>query len=284
MKKAIGLIIPILASSIFSSNLDSSLSETSIRPFSGLEQKIEFPVTISISEKDTKQLRGKLREELKNKYNISALGSYLDNLESEFKDKIKEVNLNNPNSLDKTYSLEAILPNNFLVGEMELNLEINKKERMLYVYQNFNSEKKLLLKTGTALGKPGFSTPAGTFFIKRIVLDPWWYPPQTWAKGKSAEKPGKNNAYGLYMAELCKNDMPAKYEFSPSGDAGIRIHSTNHPLSIGSYSSHGCVRVHPDAAEELFPFLLRYSPHLDGIKNGRGIVHPLEKPIKVEIK
>jgi len=32
----------------------------------------------------------------------------------------------------------------------------------------------------------------------------------------------------------------------------IGIHGTNHPVSVYSYRTHGCVRLHPDDIEALF--------------------------------
>ena len=79
------------------------------------------------------------------------------------------------------------------------------------------------------------------------------------------------------MSELSRDALPGNHGFGVQGDTHIRIHSTNNPRSIGRYASHGCIRLDPNVANELFPALLHYLPHDPGQKNGRGIVHPLHE-------
>jgi murein L,D-transpeptidase YcbB/YkuD len=86
------------------------------------------------------------------------------------------------------------------------------------------------------------------------------------------------------MSELSKKNEKGDYAFSVPGDSGIRLHSTNNPKSIGTYSSHGCIRLSPPVAEELFPTLLKYIPHKEPKKNERGIIYPLDRIIPVTIR
>jgi lipoprotein-anchoring transpeptidase ErfK/SrfK len=127
-----------------------------------------------------------------------------------------------------------------------------------------------------------FPTPSGHFYLKRINERPWWYPP-AWAREKKPKAPGPNNPYGLWMAELFRTNGICGYEFSPPGDARIRMHSTNNPRSMGQYASHGCVRIHPEVAGELFPAILHYTPHREPKTNGRGTIYPFNKVIPVQI-
>jgi hypothetical protein len=185
------------------------------------------------------------------------------------------------------------VPQNFLVKEMDLYAVVNKKTLTMQMYQRLADKDELLLETKVATGGMamdhstgkvrGFGTPSGKFYIKRIVYEPWWYPPE-WAEEDKPSKPGPNNPYGMWMAELSTNSVPAGYGFGVPGDSSIRVHSTNKAWSIGTRSSHGCVRLHPAVAGELFPAMLHYTPHKEPKKNGRGTVYPLEKAIPVEIR
>lgn len=257
-----------------------------------IEEKLKPSLDISIKKSE----KNEIREVIKKNFEIQGIyifGNYLDEIENNLREKINSDTENNLE--DRIYNFATEIPENFLTGEMNFNIKINKKERKLYVYQNLQNpgdEKILLLETLIALGGKAkdystgkfrnFPTSQGKFYIKRINNEPWWYPP-LWAEEKKPKKPGKSNPYGLWMVELCKDNKPAGYEFSPTSDAKIRMHSTNNPSSIGSYSSHGCIRIHPRIAEELFPALLHYSKHKEPKKTGRGIIYPLENPILVEI-
>jgi lipoprotein-anchoring transpeptidase ErfK/SrfK len=176
-------------------------------------------------------------------------------------------------------------------NEPKLRIEVNKATRRLGLFHGL--EDVLLLYTPVAIGGNAkdhstgeirnFGTPSGKYYIKRIVQNPWWYPP-SWAEETKPLKPGTDNHYGLWMAELCRDKRAANHGFSVSGDSKIRLHSTNEPASIGQDQTHGCVRLHPDIAEELFRFILCHYRLDEGKKNARGIVYPLREPILIEIK
>src|ERR1700683_4965062 len=57
-------------------------------------------------------------------------------------------------------------------------------------------------------------------------------------EGVDEIEPGPNNPLGKYWIGL---SFPV-----------IGIHGTNHPISVYSYRTHGCVRLHPDDIEALF--------------------------------
>jgi hypothetical protein len=190
----------------------------------------------------------------------------------------------------------ANVPDNFLDKEMDLYIVIDRKALMARLFQRYGSEELQLLETKVATGglamdyKTGkmrdFSTPSGKYYIKRVNKEPWWIPPE-WAKESEKKKkvePGPKNPYGLWMAELFIDPRPIGYHHYTDGDSGLRLHSTDKPRSIGTRSSHGCVRLHPYVAEELFTAILHYVPHREPRKNTRGTVYPLEKVIPVVIK
>ncbi|MDD5133447.1 MAG: L,D-transpeptidase [Candidatus Nanoarchaeia archaeon] len=242
-------------------------------------------------------LRNFLRDKITEQNNSYLFGKCLDDAVSNFIIRFNKLYSQIRNSCyeplqDGNLDYALVMPKSFLEDEMDISIEIDKKDLLLKVYQNFNSQNLLLLEKPVALGKGktivkdkemNFNTPSGTFYIKRIVTYPWWYPPE-WSDAKGPIKPGKNNPYGIWMAETCSNLEIEGYEINLKGDDGIRIHSTNMPLSIGKYASHGCIRVHPDVAEELFPAILYYIYHKEPKTNSRGTIYPLEKVIEVRIE
>ncbi|PIN90271.1 hypothetical protein COU57_03905 [Candidatus Pacearchaeota archaeon CG10_big_fil_rev_8_21_14_0_10_32_14] len=188
------------------------------------------------------------------------------------------------NYLSRHNTLDGFkIPQNFIDDEMDLSIEVYKsKIPFLRVFQTYKSNQILLLEDEVALGRKGRSTPSGEFYLRRIIENPWWYPP-SWADTNKPSRPGKNNPYGLWMSELSRENAQGDHDFSVSRDSNIRIHSTNSPDSIGKYASHGCIRLHPNTAAELFPAFLYYTPHQDPKKNSRGKIYPLEKTIKLSI-
>jgi L,D-transpeptidase ErfK/SrfK len=99
-----------------------------------------------------------------------------------------------------------------------------------------------------AIGQPGkqWQTPTGSFTVIQMREDPTWRVPasiqlEEEQQGKEVVdeiEPGPNNPLGKYWIGL---SFPV-----------IGIHGTNHPISVYSYRTHGCVRLHPDDIEALF--------------------------------
>ena len=82
--------------------------------------------------------------------------------------------------------------------------------------------------------------PPGIWRIVDKQRNPWWYPPTTsaWAKGLKPVPPGPSNPLGTRWMGL--------------DAAGVGIHGTDAPASIGYSASHGCVRMQVPDAEWLF--------------------------------
>jgi flagellar hook assembly protein FlgD len=92
-----------------------------------------------------------------------------------------------------------------------------------------------------AMGMPGWSTPLGHTYVEAKRVWPTWYPP-SWAGMSGPVGPGRSNPLG-----------PRAMNLAPGGyDTGIRIHGTNNPSSIGTYASHGCIRMYPKDVIWLF--------------------------------
>lgn len=95
---------------------------------------------------------------------------------------------------------------------------------------------------GTAM--QGYSTPPGTWKVIDKRENPTWYnpAPDTWGAGMPLVIPGgPNNPLGTRALYL---DAP-----------GIRIHGTPDTGSVGSYVSHGCIRMRMWEVEELYPLV-----------------------------
>jgi L,D-transpeptidase ErfK/SrfK len=97
---------------------------------------------------------------------------------------------------------------------------------------------------GVATAKGGFVTPQGSWTVINKVMNPTWInpAPDTWGKDDPPMiPPGPGNPLGTR----------ALYLNAP----GIRIHGTYASSSIGSYASHGCIRMRIPDSEALYPLV-----------------------------
>jgi lipoprotein-anchoring transpeptidase ErfK/SrfK len=100
--------------------------------------------------------------------------------------------------------------------------------------------RRLVRTFRVATGQAIYPTPAGLWRIVDKQRDPWWYPPtyDEWAKGLKPVPPGPSNPLGTRWMGL--------------NAAGVGIHGTDAPTSIGYSASHGCIRMQVPEAEWLF--------------------------------
>jgi hypothetical protein len=92
-----------------------------------------------------------------------------------------------------------------------------------------------------AAGSPQYPTPTGEWTVMAKAENPVWInpAPEGWGKSLPDMIPGgPDNPLGTRALYL---DAP-----------GIRIHGTSASYSIGSYASHGCIRMLMDDVEELY--------------------------------
>ena len=123
-------------------------------------------------------------------------------------------------------------------------IEVNLPQRMLFHFE----DGRLSGAYPVAIGQPAkqWRTPTGSFKVIQMREDPTWRVPASIQReeeeeGKDIEdevEPGPDNPLGKYWIGL---SMPV-----------IGIHGTNHPISVYSYRTHGCIRLHPDDIEALF--------------------------------
>jgi lipoprotein-anchoring transpeptidase ErfK/SrfK len=110
----------------------------------------------------------------------------------------------------------------------------------LQFYEGLHVVKRFNVATGT----PQYPTPVGTFEIVDKKENPTWYnpAPDTWGADLPASiGPGPGNPLGTR----------AMYLNTP----GIRIHGTWDDSSIGTAASHGCIRMHVQDSEALYPLV-----------------------------
>lgn len=120
---------------------------------------------------------------------------------------------------------------------------VNIPEQKLYYFDNAKLNKEYIV----SVGQPGrWQTPLGTYKIVYMDKAPTWKVPvsiqkEMAAKGQVVKKevpPGPQNPLGNWWMGLNKHDLG--------------IHSTNAPASIGYSITHGCIRMAPTSASELF--------------------------------
>jgi lipoprotein-anchoring transpeptidase ErfK/SrfK len=117
---------------------------------------------------------------------------------------------------------------------------VNRPSNMLTLYDGFHVERRY--PVATAMN--GFLTPPGSWEVYNKVENPTWHnpAPDGWGAGEPLEiPPGPNNPLGTR----------ALYLTAP----GIRIHGTPSDSSIGTWASHGCIRMHIPDSEALYPLV-----------------------------
>jgi len=131
------------------------------------------------------------------------------------------------------------------VSESDLGktIVVDVSHNRLWLYDGFKVERTYPVATAM----PGFVTPDGTWEVVNKVENPAWHnpclgQPGCWAASEPAViPPGPGNPLGTR----------ALYLNAP----GIRIHGTPSDSSIGTYASHGCIRMHISESEALYPLV-----------------------------
>jgi L,D-transpeptidase ErfK/SrfK len=142
-----------------------------------------------------------------------------------------------------------------------VSVVINLAERNLYVYR----DARPIRCYPVAIGMRGWETPTGEFTIANKRKNPTWFPPK-WAIEEEPVPPGPKNPLGDRWMGLSA--------------PGYGIHATNAPSSVGRYVSHGCIRMYPEHAEELYelvrvgtPVRIVYEPVVFGYRADDGVVY-----------
>jgi lipoprotein-anchoring transpeptidase ErfK/SrfK len=98
---------------------------------------------------------------------------------------------------------------------------------------------RLVRTLRVGVGMPSHPTPAGEFEVVNMERDPTWNPPDSrWAEGIGPIPPGPANPLGTRWIGIS----------SPA----IGLHGTPAPETVGTRSSHGCIRLEIRRAEWLY--------------------------------
>jgi lipoprotein-anchoring transpeptidase ErfK/SrfK len=115
------------------------------------------------------------------------------------------------------------------------NIVVDLSELRLYFYRDDHLVKSYRIAAGTSQ----YPTPTGTYSVVSKVIDPTWYPPNSeWAKDAKPIPPGITNPLGT--------------RWIGTSAPNVGIHGTPDDGSVGTYASHGCIRMHIWEVEELF--------------------------------
>jgi lipoprotein-anchoring transpeptidase ErfK/SrfK len=124
---------------------------------------------------------------------------------------------------------------------MPRTIVVRVDENKLYLYEGFD----VIRSWSVATAMPGWITPQGDWNLYRKAVNPTWYNPalDSWGADLPAVVPGGPTA---------PMGTRALYITAPGL---IRIHGTPADSSIGTYASHGCIRMHNWEIEELYPMV-----------------------------
>ncbi len=124
---------------------------------------------------------------------------------------------------------------------MPRTIVVRVNENTLYLYDGFD----VVRTWSVATAMPGWITPQGDWNLYRKAVNPTWYNPalDSWGADLPAVVPGGPTA---------PMGTRALYITAPGL---IRIHGTPADSSIGTYASHGCIRMHNSEIEQLYPMV-----------------------------
>lgn len=173
-----------------------------------------------------------------------AKGENFNTIAKKYKMDAKELMKNNGVKTPYTNIGKKIVISKYTVPSNKYDgIIVNIPEQKLYHFHNAQLNKAYVV----SVGEPGkWQTPLGTYKIDYKDKAPVWKVPvsiqkEMAAKGlpvKTEVKAGPENPLGNWWMGLDKN--------------GLGIHSTNAPASIGYSITHGCIRMNPKSAAELF--------------------------------
>lgn len=150
----------------------------------------------------------------------------------------------NPNLLRKLSLFVALLlavPAG-LHAQDNFRLQVDLSKRVLTAYEGDHP----LASYDVAIGNDDYPTPAGSFKIRKVILNPTWVPPDSpWAKGKTRK-------------DAWDKDNPMKRVKMFFQEPDYYIHGTAAVDSLGEAESHGCIRMHPKDVTELVKMVMAH--------------------------
>ena len=132
-----------------------------------------------------------------------------------------------------------------VLGALRGRIVIDQSEHRLYFYVGGTLKRTYSVATG----QPAWPTPNGTFYVQWMTKNPTWTPPDSpWAAGAKPIPPGPNNPVGM--------------RWIGTSYPGVGIHGVppSEDDSIGTYASHGCIRMHEWDVEQLYAWVTTGMP------------------------
>lgn len=133
---------------------------------------------------------------------------------------------------------ELTLTKIHILPDVKEGIVLNLSELRLFYFLDDGS----VMSFPIGIGREGWLTPIGETSIAKKRRDPTWTPTASIRKENPALPDvipaGPNNPLGQYALNL---DWPS-----------YAIHGTNRPNSVGTRSSHGCIRLYSEDIETLF--------------------------------
>ncbi len=125
------------------------------------------------------------------------------------------------------------------IGVLRRHVVVDLGDLRLYLYR----DGKLIKSYSVATGQAAYPTPTGSYVVTSKQMNPTWFPPNSdWAKDAEPIPPGIDNPLGT--------------RWIGTSAPGVGIHGTPDDSSIGSYASHGCIRMHIWEVEQLYEYVV----------------------------
>jgi L,D-transpeptidase ErfK/SrfK len=145
---------------------------------------------------------------------------------------------------DRPLAIESwvLVDNRHIVPAPLDGIVVNVPQRLLHLAV----DGRHTLSVPVAVGRADWPTPLGSFAVATKEVDPTWDVPPS------------------IQAEMAREGRPVVTKVAPGprnplGDrwigltaSNLGIHGTNQPTSIYRFTTHGCIRVHPDDIARLF--------------------------------
>ncbi len=123
-------------------------------------------------------------------------------------------------------------PSNLVASSPRLTISLSRRQVTLY------HGKAPIKSYPIAIGKKGWETPTGNFYVMQMMENPVWIHPLT---GVAIPGGSRQNPLGRYWIGFWTN-----------GTNWIGFHGTPNPESVGRAASHGCIRMYNKDIQELF--------------------------------
>jgi L,D-transpeptidase ErfK/SrfK len=119
---------------------------------------------------------------------------------------------------------------------------LNVAQRMLFVFAGGEPVRAFPV----AVGRSDWPTPVGRFEVLVKEIDPVWDVPI------SIQREMAREGRPVYTTVPPGRDNPLGNRWLALSAPGVGIHGTNQPASIYRFTTHGCIRLHPDDIQALF--------------------------------